>query len=159
MQKIMPFLWFDSEAEEAVRFYVSLFSNASIGQIVRYGDTGPGPKGQVMTISFEIDGMRFTALNGGPQYKFTEAFSLQVGCQDQAEIDRLWEKLTGDGGEPGRCGWLKDRYGVSWQIVPSALPKYLGGSDREGAKRAMQAMLQMVKLDIAALKRAYEGAD
>ena len=156
MSKVHPFLWFDTQAEEAARFYVSLFKNSKIGQISRYGDAGPRPKGSVMTVSFELDGLHFTALNGGPQYKFSEAMSLSVSCDDQAEIDRLWDALT-EGGEPGPCGWLKDRYGVSWQIVPTALPKYLGGADRAGAQRAMQAMLGMVKLDIAALKRAYEG--
>jgi predicted 3-demethylubiquinone-9 3-methyltransferase (glyoxalase superfamily) len=119
MQKITPFLWFDNQAEEAARFYVSLFKNSKIGQVARYGEGGPGPKGQVMTISFELDGVHFTALNGGPIYKFTEAVSLQVDCTDQAEIDELWDKLTADGGQPGPCGWLKDRFGLSWQIVPT----------------------------------------
>jgi predicted 3-demethylubiquinone-9 3-methyltransferase (glyoxalase superfamily) len=119
MQKITPFLWFDTQAEEAARFYVSLFKNSKVGQVARYGDAGPGPKGQVMTVTFELDGLHFTALNGGPNYKFTEAVSLQVDCADQAEIDELWRKLTQDGGEPGACGWLKDRFGLSWQIVPA----------------------------------------
>jgi predicted 3-demethylubiquinone-9 3-methyltransferase (glyoxalase superfamily) len=157
MQKITPFLWFDTEAEEAARFYVSLFRNSKIGQIARYGDAGPGPKGQVMTISFELDGLHFTALNGGPIYKFTEAVSLQVDCEDQTEIDRLWDGLTADGGQPGPCGWLKDRFGLSWQIVPGAMGRLIGGDDPAKSSRAMQAMMQMTKLDIAALEKAREG--
>jgi predicted 3-demethylubiquinone-9 3-methyltransferase (glyoxalase superfamily) len=157
MQKITPFLWFDNQAEEAARFYVSLFKNSSIGQISRYGEAGPGPKGQVMVIAFELDGVKFTALNGGPVFKLTEAFSLQVDCQDQAEIDRLWERLTADGGEPSRCGWLKDRFGLSWQIVPAKMGQLIGGADPAKASRAVQAMMQMGKLDIAALERAREG--
>jgi predicted 3-demethylubiquinone-9 3-methyltransferase (glyoxalase superfamily) len=157
MQKITPFLWFDTQAEEAARFYVSLFKNSSIGQISRYGEAGPGPKGQVMVIAFELDGLKFTALNGGPIYKFTEAISLQVDCADQAEIDRLWEQLTADGGEPGRCGWLKDRFGLSWQIVPASMGDLIGGDDPAKASRAVQAMMQMGKLDIAALEMAREG--
>jgi len=157
MQKITPFLWFDTQAEEAARFYVSIFNNSRIGQIARYGDAGPGPKGQVMTIAFELDGMKFTALNGGPIYKFTEAVSLQVDCADQAEIDRLWAQLTADGGEAGPCGWLKDRFGLSWQIVPANMGALVGGDDPAKSQRAMQAMMQMGKLDIAALERARAG--
>ena len=157
MQKITPFLWFDTEAEAAARLYVSLFKNSKIGQISRYGDAGPGPKGQAMTVGFELDGLNFTALNGGPQYRFTEAISLQVDCADQAEIDALWEKLTVDGGQPGRCGWLKDRFGLSWQIVPSNMGELIGGADPAKSQRAMQAMLQMGKLDIAALQAARAG--
>jgi predicted 3-demethylubiquinone-9 3-methyltransferase (glyoxalase superfamily) len=157
MQKITPFLWFDTQAEEAARFYVSIFNNSKIGQIARYGDAGPGPKGQVMTIAFELDGVKFTALNGGPIYKFTEAISLQVDCADQAEIDRLWARLTADGGEPGPCGWLKDRFGLSWQIVPANMGALVGGDDPAKSQRAMQAMMQMGKLDIAALERARAG--
>ena len=157
MQKITPFLWFDTQAEEAARFYVSLFKNSSIGQVSRYGDGGPGPKGQAMVVGFELDGVKFTALNGGPVYKFTEAISLQVDCQDQAEIDQLWEKLTADGGEGGRCGWLKDRFGLSWQVVPANMGQLIGGDDPAKASRAMQAMMQMGKLDIAALQKAREG--
>jgi predicted 3-demethylubiquinone-9 3-methyltransferase (glyoxalase superfamily) len=157
MQKITPFLWFDNQAEEAARFYVSLFKNSRIGQISRYGEAGPGPKGQVMVIAFELDGVKFTALNGGPVFKLTEAFSLQVDCQDQAEIDRLWERLTADGGEPSRCGWLKDRFGLSWQIVPANLGQLIGGDDPAKASRAVQAMMQMGKLDIAALEAARQG--
>jgi predicted 3-demethylubiquinone-9 3-methyltransferase (glyoxalase superfamily) len=157
MQKITPFLWFDTQAEEAARFYVSIFNNSKIGQIARYGDAGPGPKGQVMTIAFELDGVNFTALNGGPLYKFTEAVSLQVDCAGQAEIDRLWAQLTADGGEPGRCGWLKDRFGLSWQIVPANMAALVGDDDPAQSGRAMQAMMRMGKLDIAALERAREG--
>ena len=157
MQKITPFLWFDTQAEEAARFYVSLFKNASIGQISRYGDAGPGPKGQAMTVSFELDGLKFTTLNGGPIYKFTEAISLQIDCADQAEIDHLWSNLTADGGEGGRCGWLKDRFGLSWQIVPANIAALVGGDDPAKSQRAMQAMMQMGKLDVAALERARAG--
>jgi predicted 3-demethylubiquinone-9 3-methyltransferase (glyoxalase superfamily) len=157
MQKITPFLWFDAQAEDAARFYVSVFRNSKIGAIARYGDAGPGPKGQVMTIGFELDGVQFTALNGGPQFKFTEAISLQVDCADQAEIDELWEKLAADGGAPGPCGWLKDRFGLSWQIVPANMGQLVGGDDPAKAARAMRAMMQMGKLDIAALERAREG--
>jgi predicted 3-demethylubiquinone-9 3-methyltransferase (glyoxalase superfamily) len=157
MQKIVPFLWFDTEAEEAAQFYVSLFRNSKIGQVARYGEGGPGPKGQVMTISFELDGVRFTALNGGPIYKFSEAVSLQVDCEDQAEIDRLWDALTSAGGQPGQCGWLKDRFGLSWQIVPGDMGRLIGGDDPAKSSRAVQAMMQMKKLDIAALEKAREG--
>ena len=156
MPKITPFLWFDTQAEEAARFYVSLFKNSKIGAIVRYGEGGPGPKGEVMTVGFELDGLQFTALNGGPVFKFSEAVSMQVDCEDQAEIDRLWRSLTA-GGEPGGCGWLKDRFGLSWQIVPASMGQLLGGDDPAKSQRAMQAMLQMDKLDIAALERAREG--
>jgi predicted 3-demethylubiquinone-9 3-methyltransferase (glyoxalase superfamily) len=157
MQKITPFLWFDTQAEEAARFYVSIFKNSRIGDIARYGDAGPGPKGQVMTIGFELDGLHFTALNGGPMFKFTEALSLQIDCVDQTEIDTLWEKLTADGGEPGPCGWLKDRFGLSWQIVPANMGQLVGGPDPAKSQRAMQAMMKMGKLDIAALVAAREG--
>ena len=157
MQKITPFLWFDTQAEEAARFYVSIFRNSKINQIARYGEAGPGPEGQVMTITFELDGVHFTALNGGPVYRFTEAFSLQVDCADQAEIDDLWDKLTADGGEPGPCGWLKDRFGLSWQIVPTNMGRLIGGDDPARSQRAMQAMMQMGKLDIAALQAARDG--
>ncbi len=157
MQKITPFLWFDTQAEEAARLYVSLFKNSKIGLVSRYGDAGPGPKGTAMVVVFELDGVRFTALNGGPAYKLTEAFSLQVDCADQAEIDDLWRKLTADGGEPGPCGWLKDRFGLSWQIVPANMGQLIGGDDPAKSRRAVQAMLQMGKLDIAALERAREG--
>ncbi len=157
MQKITTFLWFDDQAEEAVNFYTSLFQDAKILEVNRYSDAGPGPAGQVMVINFQLVGQEFTALNGGPQFKFNEAISLVVNCETQAEVDRLWEKLTADGGQESMCGWLKDKYGLSWQIVPTALGGLIGGPDPAGAQRAMQAMLQMHKLDIAALQRAYEG--
>jgi predicted 3-demethylubiquinone-9 3-methyltransferase (glyoxalase superfamily) len=157
MSKITTFLWYDGQAEEAAQFYVSLFKNASIGAVSRYGEAGPGKPGTAMTVSFELDGSPFTALNGGPQYKFSEAMSLSVSCQDQAEIDHFWTKLTADGGQPGPCGWLKDRFGVSWQIVPANMPELIGGPDPARSKRAMEAMFKMSKLDIAALKAAREG--
>ena len=156
MHKITPFLWFGDQAEEAAHFYVSLFKNSKIGQVARYGDAGPGPKGSVMTISFELDGQPFTALNGGPIYKFTEAVSFSVNCEDQAEVDRLWDKLC-EGGQPGPCAWLKDRYGVSWQIVPTALPQLLADPDPVKSKRVMEAMLKMSKIDIAKLREAHAG--
>jgi len=156
MSKITPFLWFDDQAEEAVAFYLSVFKNAKAGPVSRYGDAGPGPKGKVMLASFEVDGTTFNALNGGPQYHFTEAISFQIACKDQAEVDWYWEKL-GDGGQPGPCGWLKDRFGLSWQVVPEALPRLLGNPDPVKAKRATEAMLRMGKLDIAALEAAAAG--
>ncbi|HEX5379888.1 MAG TPA: VOC family protein [Phenylobacterium sp.] len=156
MSKIHPFLWFDDQAEEAMNFYVSVFPNSKALQVVRNGEAGPGPKGSVLTAEFELDGRRFTALNGGPHFQFTEAVSFVVDCADQDEVDRYWTALS-EGGEESQCGWLKDRFGLSWQVVPSALPGYIGGPDAEGARRAMQAMLQMTKLDIARLKAAYEG--
>ena len=157
MQKITPFLWFDNQAEEAANYYVSSFGNSRILKIVRYGESGPGPKGAVMTVSFEINGQQFTALNGGPKFGFSEAISFLVSCETQAEIDALWERLSA-GGKEDRCGWLKDRYGLSWQLVPTVLPELLGDKDSAKAQRAMQAMLKMGKLDIAALKRAHQGA-
>jgi predicted 3-demethylubiquinone-9 3-methyltransferase (glyoxalase superfamily) len=157
MQKITTFLTFKDQAEDAVKLYTSVFKNSRITGTQRYGDAGPGPKGAVMTMSFELDGQPFMALNGGPTFRFADGISLFVNCETQAEVDRLWEKLTAGGGKPGRCGWLTDRFGVSWQIVPSVLREVLGGQDAEGAKRAMQAMLQMDKLDVAALRRAYDG--
>jgi predicted 3-demethylubiquinone-9 3-methyltransferase (glyoxalase superfamily) len=155
-QKITPFLWFDSQAEEAARFYTSIFEHSEIGSIARYGEQGPGPEGTAMTVSFRLDGQEFMALNGGPQFKFTEAISFLVNCETQEEVDELWEKLSA-GGEEGQCGWLKDKYGVSWQIVPTVLGEMLQDKDPEKAKRVMEAMLQMNKIDIEALKRAYEG--
>ena len=152
-QKITPFLWFDSQAEEAARFYVFIFENSKIGKVSHYGDAGPGPKGSVMVISFELEGQEFTALNGGPQFKFTPAISLMVHCDTQQEVDEFWEKLS-EGGRRDRCGWLQDKYGLSWQIVPTALLKLMSTPDRERANRVMQAMLKMDKLDIAALERA-----
>lgn len=155
MQKITPFLWFNDQAEEAMKFYTSIFKNSKMGKLTRYGETGPGPKGKVMTATFELDGQEFIALNGGPQFKFTEAISFSVRCDTQAEIDEMWEKLSA-GGEKSRCGWLKDKYGLSWQIVPPVLGELLGDKDPEKAKRVMQAMLQMDKIDIKRLKQAYE---
>lgn len=157
MQKITPFLWFDGRAEEAMNHYVSIFKGSKILSVSRYGEAGPGPKGSVMSATFELEGQRFMALNGGPHFKFTPAISLFVDCETQAEVDELWEKLTA-GGEPSRCGWLTDRFGVSWQIIPSALGKCLGDPDPARASRAMKAMLQMTKIDIKALEKARDGA-
>jgi predicted 3-demethylubiquinone-9 3-methyltransferase (glyoxalase superfamily) len=154
-QKITPFLWFDNQAEEAMNFYVSIFKNSEVISIARYGEAGPGPKGTVMTVSFELEGQEFMALNGGPQYKFTEAISFFVDCETQEEVDELWEKLS-EGGEKGPCGWLKDKYGVSWQIVPTVLGEMLNDPDPAKSQRVMQAMLQMKKIDIEGLKKAYE---
>ncbi len=156
MQKITPFLWFDKEAEEAASFYVSMFKNSKIVSVSRYGDAGPGPKGTAMSVTFELEGQSFYALNGGPHYKFTPAISLFVSCETQDEVDALWEKLC-DGGRPNRCGWLTDRYGLSWQIIPSVLGKLLQSPDREGANRAMKAMLAMDRLDIRGLQDAFDG--
>jgi predicted 3-demethylubiquinone-9 3-methyltransferase (glyoxalase superfamily) len=157
-QKIKTFLWFDREAEEAARFYTSVFDGSRIVSVSRYGDAGPGPKGSVMTVEFELAGQRFVALNGGPQFKFNEAISLMVDCETQEEVDALWGKLTAGGGEEGPCGWLKDRWGLSWQIVPTALGRLVGDPDPVRSRRAMQAMLKMKRLDIAALQRAHDGA-
>ena len=156
MQKITPFLWFDNQAEEAVNFYVSVFKNSKVGTIARYGDSGPGPKGSVMTIAFELDGQNFTALNGGPHFKFTEAVSLVVNCANQEEVDYFWEKLTADGGQEVQCGWLKDKYGLSWQVVPKILPELLQSGDPKKSERVMKALMQMKKLDVAKLKEAAE---
>jgi len=156
MQKITPFLWFDDKAEEATHFYVSLFKNSKINSVSRYGDAGPGPKGKVMTVAFQLNGQQFTALNGGPLFKFTEAISLLVNCESQQGVDELWEKLSA-GGEKSRCGWLKDKYGLSWQIIPTALGKLMSDPDREKAGRVMQAMMQMDKIDIKRLEQAYAG--
>ncbi len=153
MQKITPFLWFDGKAEEAMNFYISIFKNSKIGTVSRYGEAGPGAKGTVMSATFELDGQEFFALNGGPQFTFTPAISFFVNCETQQEIDELWEKLSA-GGEKQRCGWLKDKYGVSWQIVPSGLSKLLHDKDAAKAKRVMQAMMQMEKLDINGLQQA-----
>jgi predicted 3-demethylubiquinone-9 3-methyltransferase (glyoxalase superfamily) len=156
MHKITPFLWFDNQAEEAAKFYTSIFKNSKIETVARYGDAGPGPKGSAMTVKFQLEGQDFIALNGGPIFKFTEAISLMVDCQTQAEVDELWEKLTGGGGQPSQCGWLKDKYGLSWQIVPRILPQLLQDKDPAKAKRVMQAMLQMGKIDTQRLKDAAE---
>ena len=157
MQKITTFLWFDDQAEEAVNFYTSLFQDAKVLEVSRYGEAGPGPEGEVMVINFQLAGQEFTALNGGPQFKFNEAISLVVNCESQAEVDRLWEELTADGGKESMCGWLKDKYGLSWQIVPTVLGKLASDPDPVKAQRVIQAMLQMRKLDIAELQKAYEG--
>ncbi|HEX6897444.1 MAG TPA: VOC family protein [Bryobacteraceae bacterium] len=153
MQKITPFLWFDTQAEDAARFYTSIFKNSKIARINRYGDAGPGPKGSVMIVEFEMNGQQFLALNGGPQFKFTQAVSFVVNCETQQEVDELWEKLS-EGGRTDRCGWLTDKFGLSWQIVPTVLGKLMSGSDPEKSKRVMQAMLQMDKLDIQRLEAA-----
>jgi predicted 3-demethylubiquinone-9 3-methyltransferase (glyoxalase superfamily) len=155
MQKITPFLWFDDKAEEAMNFYVSIFKNSKRGRISRYGEAGPGPKGTVMVATFQLEGQDFIALNGGPHFKFTEAVSFVVNCETQDEVDAFWEKLS-EGGEKGQCGWLKDKYGLSWQIVPTVLGELMSGPDPEKSKRVMQAMLQMTKIDIKGLKQAYE---
>jgi predicted 3-demethylubiquinone-9 3-methyltransferase (glyoxalase superfamily) len=157
MQKIHPFLWFDSQAEEAARFYASIFKNSKVGKIARYGEAGPGPKGSVMTVSFTLEGQQFTALNGGPHFKFNEAVSFVVDCQSQEEVDALWEKLTAGGGQPSQCGWLKDRFGLSWQIVPSVLVALLSDPDPATSQRVMAAMLKMTRIDIAALQQAARG--
>ena len=157
MQKITPFLWFDNNAEEAAQFYVSVFKNSRILSVSRYGDAGPGPKGSVMVVSFQLEGQQFTALNGGPLFKFSEAFSFVVSCENQAEIDYYWNKLTSAGGQESQCGWLKDKFGFSWQIVPTALGKLMTDKDPTKANRVMQALLQMKKLDIATLEEAAEG--
>lgn len=154
MQKITPFLWFDNQAEDAAKFYASIFKNSKVGAITRYGEAGPGTPGSVLTVEFELDGLSFVGLNGGPHFKFTEAISMQIACETQEEVDRLWSKLTEDGGQPGQCGWLKDKFGLSWQVVPTALPRLLKQPDAEKANRVMQAMLQMTKIEIAELERA-----
>jgi predicted 3-demethylubiquinone-9 3-methyltransferase (glyoxalase superfamily) len=155
-QKITPCLWFDGQAEDAANFYVSIFENSRITAVSRYGDAGPGPKGGVMTVAFELGGQSFTGLNGGPTFKFTEAISMIVNCETQTEVDHYWEKLSA-GGQTQQCGWLKDKFGVSWQIVPTALFEMMSGPDKEKSGRAMKAMLQMKKLDLPALRRAYDG--
>ena len=158
MSKISPCLWFDGDAEEAAKFYVSLLPNSQIETVQKNTVDSPGGKaGSVLVVEFTLAGQRFMALNGGMRFEYTHAVSFKIDCADQAEVDRLWDGLCANGGQAERCGWLKDRFGVSWQIVPSALVKYLGGPDRAGAQRAMQAMLKMNKLEIAGLKSAYEG--
>jgi len=155
MQRITPFLWFDGKAEEAMNFYASIFKNSKIGSVTRYGEEGPGPKGAVMTATFQLDGQDFIALNGGPQFTFSPAISFLVSCETQQEVDELWEKLS-EGGEKQRCGWLKDKFGLSWQIVPSALGVMLRDKDAEKSRRVMKAMLQMDKIDIKGLREAYD---
>ena len=156
MQKITPFLWFDNQAEEAANFYVSIFKNSKILGVSHFGEAGPGPAGTVLTVTFQLDGHEFTALNGGPHFTFTEAISLFVNCETQQEVDELWAKLTA-GGEESMCGWLKDKYGLSWQIVPGVLLELMQDKDPLKAKRVTEAMLQMRKIDIAKLQQAYEG--
>jgi predicted 3-demethylubiquinone-9 3-methyltransferase (glyoxalase superfamily) len=155
-QQIVPFLWFDDNAEDAINLYTSLFDNSKVTGITRYGKEGPGPEGTVMTASFELNGLRFTALNGGPHFKFTEAISLVVNCETQSELDTYWNALL-EGGQAQQCGWLKDKFGLSWQIVPTILPGLLLSGDKEKSGRMMHAMMQMVKLDIQALQDAYDG--
>ena len=156
MQKIVPFLWFDGQADEAVNFYTSIFKNATITSVTRYGDAGPGPKGSIMSATFELDGQEFYALNGGPMFKFSPAISFFVKCETQEEVDYYWSKLAA-GGQTNQCGWLQDKFGVSWQVVPTLLGKLLGDKDAAKANRVMQAMLKMTKLDVAGLQRAYDG--
>jgi len=156
MQKITTFLWFNDNAEEAANFYTSIFKDSKITSIARYGDAGPGPKGSVMIVEFELNGQKFLALNGGPQFPFTEAISLMVNCESQQEVDELWEKLSA-GGQKSACGWLKDKYGLSWQITPIALMQMQKDKDPEKTRRVMEAMMQMTKLDIPTLERAYRG--
>jgi predicted 3-demethylubiquinone-9 3-methyltransferase (glyoxalase superfamily) len=155
MQKVAPFLWFDDQAEEAMNFYVSIFKNSKVLSVTRYGDAGPGPKGTVMTARFRLEGQEFITLNGGPLFKFTEAISFVVNCDTQEEVDEFWEKLS-EGGEKSRCGWLKDKFGLSWQIVPTVLGEMLEDKETEKSQRVMKAMLQMDKIDIEGLKRAYQ---
>jgi predicted 3-demethylubiquinone-9 3-methyltransferase (glyoxalase superfamily) len=157
MPEITPFLWFDTEGEEAAKFYTSVFPNSKIVDVARYGSAGPRPEGMVMTVSFELDGHKFVALNGGPEFTFNEAISFEVSCKDQEEVDTYWSKLS-EGGEEGPCGWLKDKFGVSWQIVPTVLIELLTDPDREKSQRVMQAMLKMKKIEIDALERAAAQA-
>ena len=156
MQKIVPFLWFDGRAEEAMNFYVSIFRNSKIGSVSRYGEAGPGAKGSVMSATFQLEGQDFLALNGGPQYSFTPAISMFVNCDTQEEVDFFWDRLS-EGGRENQCGWLQDKFGLSWQVIPTTLGELLGDRNREKANRVMQAMLQMKKIDIAKLREAYDG--
>ena len=156
MQKITPFLWFDNQAEEAVNFYTSIFKNSSIVSVARYGEAGPGPKGTAMTVAFQLEGQEFVALNGGPHFKFTEAISFVINCNTQEEVDHFWGKLS-EGGKESQCGWLKDRYGLSWQVVPIVLVEMLQDKDAVKSKRVMEAMLKMNKIDIKTLKQAYDN--
>jgi predicted 3-demethylubiquinone-9 3-methyltransferase (glyoxalase superfamily) len=156
MPTISPFLWFDHHAEQAANFYVSIFKNSRVVTVTRYGEAGPGPQGSVMTVAFELDGQPFVALNGGPQFRFSEAISFSVDCETQQEVDEYWRKLSA-GGEEGPCGWLKDQFGLSWQVNPSILGKMLNDPDPVKARRVMEAMLQMKQIDIAGLQRAYDG--
>ena len=158
MQKITPFLWFDSQAEEAAKFYTTVFRNSKLDRVVRYGDGGPGPKGTVMVAEFTLDGQQFVALNGGPHYKITPAISFVINCRDQADVDHYWDKLTSDGGQPVQCGWLTDKFGVSWQVVPTILNQLMADPDKAKAARVTQAMMKMVKLDVAKLEEAAAAA-
>jgi predicted 3-demethylubiquinone-9 3-methyltransferase (glyoxalase superfamily) len=158
MQKITPFLWFDGTAEEAMYFYLSIFKNSKVISVMRYGAAGPGPEGSVMSCTFELEGQRFHALNGGPHYTFTPAISFFVDCATQEEVDELWDKLTADGGRPDRCGWLQDKFGLSWQIIPKQLGQYLQDKDPTRSQAVMKSMLEMEKINIGALQRAYESA-
>jgi predicted 3-demethylubiquinone-9 3-methyltransferase (glyoxalase superfamily) len=158
VQKITPFLWFDNQAEEAANFYVSIFKNSKLGKIVRYGEAGPGPEGSVMTVAFELEGQQFTALNGGPHFKFAEAVSFVVDCTSQAEVDYFWDKLTAGGGQPSQCGWLKDKYGLSWQITPRILIEFITDADQAKSQRVFRAMLRMTKIDIAKLAKLQQAA-
>ena len=157
MQKITPCLWFDTEGEDAARFYTSLFPNSRILDVAHYGEAGPREAGTVMAVEFELDGQKFVALNGGPQFTFDEAISFQIHCEDQEEVDRYWSALA-DGGEEGPCGWLKDKFGLSWQVVPKGLRELLADPDKERSRRAMEAMLRMKKIDIAEVERAAAAA-
>jgi predicted 3-demethylubiquinone-9 3-methyltransferase (glyoxalase superfamily) len=157
MQRITPFLWFDDQAEEAMNFYVSIFNNSKVGRVTRYGKAGPGPKGSVMSATFQLEGQEFMALNGGPHFSFTPAISFFVNCETQEEVDELWKKLSA-GGKTERCGWLKDKYGLSWQIIPSALGRLMGDNNAAKAQSVMKAMLEMDKIDIARLQQAYDQA-
>ena len=156
MQKITPFLWFDGKAEEAMNFYVSIFKNSKVVSVTRYGEAGPGPTGTVMSATFQLEGQEFYALNGGPQFTFTPAISLFINCKTQEEVDELWEKLS-EGGRTDKCGWLQDKFGLSWQVIPTVLGELLRDKDPQKSKRVMQAMLKMTKIDIKKLKQAYEG--
>lgn len=159
MQTITPFLWFDDNAEEAMNYYCTVFKDTVPGEVQRYGDATPELKGKAMTVSFELNGQKFIGLNGGPQFKFTEAVSFFVECADQEEVDDLWYKLRSDGGQESQCGWVKDKYGLSWQIIPKALGELMGDSDPEKSKRVMEAMLQMKKIDVAKLQAAHDGSE
>jgi len=157
MPKTTPCLWFDTQGEDAANFYTSVFPNSRVTDVTRYGEAGPRPAGMAMTVAFELDGQAYTALNGGPEFTFSEAISFQIDCKDQDEVDHYWTKLS-EGGEEGPCGWLKDKFGLSWQVVPRALPELLGDPDQEKAQRVMAAMMGMKKIDVAGLQRAYDGA-
>jgi predicted 3-demethylubiquinone-9 3-methyltransferase (glyoxalase superfamily) len=156
-QKIVPNLWFDTQAEEAARYYIDVFGDGRVLSLSRYPEGAPGQAGSVMAVDFEVAGMHLVGINGGPQFRFTEAVSLQIDCADQAEVDRFWDRLIGDGGEPSQCGWLKDKYGLSWQVVPRGMDELFADPDPARAARAVQAMLQMTKLDVAALHAAADG--